>query len=146
MSDTGDIRDQLALDEGERFVVYTDSLGYPTVGIGHLVTPEDKLRVGDRITKAQVQELFSRDLDSAIASATAIFPDLQSHPLAVRDVIINMVFNLGRGGLSGFHRFIAAVKRRDYRDAAHEMEHSLWHNQHKERSKRLEEKMRSAAV
>jgi GH24 family phage-related lysozyme (muramidase) len=44
--------------EGVRLVVYLDSLRKPTVGIGHLVIPADKLNVGDKITSQQVSAFF----------------------------------------------------------------------------------------
>ena len=36
--------------EGYRKTVYPDSLGIPTVGIGHKVVPSDNLKLGDQIT------------------------------------------------------------------------------------------------
>jgi len=47
--------------EGVRYVVYEDSLGKPTVGIGHLVLPRDSLKVGDKVTPQQVAAFFALD-------------------------------------------------------------------------------------
>src|SRR5438105_8561524 len=55
--------------EGVRTKVYKDSLGKPTVGIGHLVTPADKLKVGDEITDQQVSDFFKKDSASALSAA-----------------------------------------------------------------------------
>ena len=35
------LREQLEIDEGVVHEIYLDHLGYPTFGIGHLVTDED---------------------------------------------------------------------------------------------------------
>lgn len=50
--------------EGYRTVVYKDIKGYPTVGVGHLVTASDGLSVGDVITPDKVAELFYKDYDT----------------------------------------------------------------------------------
>lgn len=47
--------------EGVRYVVYADSLGKPTVGIGHLVLPRDNLKVGDTVSRDQVAAFFALD-------------------------------------------------------------------------------------
>ena len=36
------LREELIRDEGVKFEIYNDHLGYPTFGIGHLVTDEDE--------------------------------------------------------------------------------------------------------
>ncbi|MGF6732355.1 lysozyme [Paraburkholderia youngii] len=43
-------------------VVYRDDRGNPTVGCGHLVFPEDNLRVGQTITVARARDLLEKDL------------------------------------------------------------------------------------
>ena len=48
----------MALREGRRNDVYLDTLGKPTVGIGHLVVAADNLKVGDVISDARVSDLF----------------------------------------------------------------------------------------
>ena len=32
------LREQLKIDEGVKYEIYKDHLGYPTFGIGHLIT------------------------------------------------------------------------------------------------------------
>ena len=49
--------------EGYRNIVYNDSEGIPTVGIGHEVVDGDNLAVGDAISNDRVQSLFSDDYD-----------------------------------------------------------------------------------
>jgi lysozyme len=59
----------MKLREGVRNTVYLDSRNKPTVGIGHLVLPEDDLTVGDTITDAQVDAFFQQDGAAALAAA-----------------------------------------------------------------------------
>ena len=53
--------EHLKLREGVRNCVYRDSRGFPTVGVGHLVRPEDGLNVGDCISDAQVDAFLQSD-------------------------------------------------------------------------------------
>ena len=55
------LREQLEIDEGIKHEIYLDHLGYPTFGIGHLVTESDpeqgqsltgSLKPSNRISKA----------------------------------------------------------------------------------------------
>ena len=46
---SGTFKQALIEEEGVRYTVYRDVAGYPTVGVGHLILPEDDLQVGDRV-------------------------------------------------------------------------------------------------
>jgi GH24 family phage-related lysozyme (muramidase) len=51
------LREQLEIDEGVKYVIYLDHLGLPTFGIGHLVTktdPENGQMVGTGVSKERV--------------------------------------------------------------------------------------------
>src|SRR5947209_2817107 len=61
----------LRLREGVETEVYKDSRGKLTVGIGHLVTPADKLKLGDEITDQQVSDFFKKDSAKALSAAKA---------------------------------------------------------------------------
>ena len=51
------MRDQLKIDEGVKNYIYKDSLGYPTFGIGHLITskdPENGRPIGSAVSPNRV--------------------------------------------------------------------------------------------
>jgi len=48
--------------EGLRLKVYLDSAGLPTVGVGHLILPEDNLHLGDEITYDEAMDFLDADL------------------------------------------------------------------------------------
>ena len=55
------LREQLEIDEGRVDLIYLDHFGFPTFGIGHLVTetdPEDGLPVDTVVTSLRVVEAF----------------------------------------------------------------------------------------
>lgn len=141
--DTLKLIEQLKIDEGKKLVVYKDSLGYPTVGVGHLVTKNDNLKLGDKITEDKCNDLLANDLVITIKNCSKLFPKFEEFPDALQQIIANMMFNLGYGGLSGFKRFIKGVNTKDYKLAALSMEQSLWYKQVGIRAKRLVKEMRN---
>mgnify|MGYP001174216484 CR=1 FL=1 len=48
--------------ESCRVAVYRDPVGLPTAGCGHLVTADDDYQVGQKLTEAEIRELFVEDL------------------------------------------------------------------------------------
>ena len=56
------LREQLEIDEGVVHEIYLDHLGYPTFGIGHLVTdtdPEYGADVGTKVDETRCIEAFN---------------------------------------------------------------------------------------
>lgn len=142
---------QLEIDEGKKLKVYYDTEGLLTVGIGHLIKNTDppeirNLKVGDSITEDQCRELFNNDLAIAIADFRVIFSDWETIPAEVQEIIINMLFNLGRNRLLKFKKFIEAVYAKQWDRAADEMQNSRWFTQVGDRSKRLVARMRTMHV
>ena len=84
--------------EGVRRDVYKDAVGYPTVGVGHLVKPVDNLKVGDTITDDQVDEFLRKD----IASAEEAVNDRVTVPLTQNqfNALVSFVFNVGTGAFA----------------------------------------------
>lgn len=134
---------QLKLDEGKKLVVYRDSLGFPTVGVGHLVLKKDNLKVGDKITEDQCNLFLANDLETTIKSCYRLFPKFDILPEGVQQIIANMMFNLGYGGLSQFKRLIKAVNEKNYKLASESMANSVWFTQVGNRAKRLVNEMKN---
>lgn len=97
------------------------------------------------MTDERVQELFTKDISTALEDCNAVFPDFGSLPEEAQRIIANMMFNLGRTQFLGFENFIDAVKDCNWSEAADEMVASDWYGQVKGRSKRLVKRMRSLA-
>ena len=58
--------------EGTKLNVYKDSNGFPTVGVGHLIKPEDNLKMGDTITPEQSDVFLTQDLIQAAQKVDSI--------------------------------------------------------------------------
>ena len=55
------LRKDLEADEGCKYEIYLDHLGYPTFGIGHLITKQDEEfgePVGTPISEERVKKIF----------------------------------------------------------------------------------------
>ena len=62
-----------------------------------------------------------------------------------KEVIIEMVFQLGKRGVSRFAKMWEALGNQDYDEAANQMLDSRWHKQTKSRAESLATIMRSLA-
>ena len=134
------VQKQLEIDEGVMYEVYLDHLGYPTFGIGHLILDEDPEKgfaVGHSVDPERVTEAFQRDLDIAITECAMLYDLWNTYPGEVQEILVNMMFNLGRPRLSGFKNFKKAVDAGDWAKAGIEGRDSKWHKQVGNRAERL---------
>ena len=78
--------------EGNKTVVYLDSNGFRTCGVGHLLPHNTTLQAGDSVTPDQVDEWYQQDKTNATArvSRTILIP-LQDYELSA---LISQAFNL----------------------------------------------------
>ena len=138
--------EQLKVDEGVVYEVYKDHLGYPTFGVGHLVLdsdPEFGLQVGSPITEERVKECFEHDLDLAISECEHLYEDgiFEALEDEVQQILVNMMFNMGRPRLSKFKNFNSAIAEGDWARAAVEGRDSIWYRQVTNRAERLMSRM-----
>ena len=138
---------QLCVDEGVVYKIYLDHLGYPTFGVGHLVLkddPEYGQEVGTPVSEERVRACFERDLDTAISECVVLYGDeWKGFPGEVQEVLVNMLFNLGRPRLSKLKNFNAKIIEGDYVGAAPEGLDSIWAKQVGPRAVRLMERLKS---
>ena len=140
------LREQLEIDEGVVHEIYLDHLGYPTFGIGHLVTdtdPEYGADVGTAVDEARCIEAFNQDVESVIKDCKILYSDFDDLPEEVQQIVANMMFNMGRPRLSKFKGMKRGVDAKDWNAAADEMVDSAWYRQVTNRANRLVERMRN---
>ena len=56
-----DVKQRIKEHEGFRDTVYSDSLGFATIGYGHLVLPTDNFVEGVEYSKEELDILFDKD-------------------------------------------------------------------------------------
>ena len=83
------LRKEIEADEGCKYETYRCSEGYPTAGIGHLLTEWDEEYsepIGTAVSEEQVQKWFEKDVQTAINDCQDIFNDFDSLPEDIQHV------------------------------------------------------------
>jgi len=137
---------QLREDEGVEYKIYLDHLDLPTFGVGHLILetdPEHGEEIGTRVSEERVEDAFQKDLDVAISECQILYTEKawDEFPVECQEILVNMMFNMGRTRLSKFRKFNAAVLKHDWTTAGIEGRDSLWHKQVTNRAERLMKRM-----
>ena len=126
--------EELKQDEGFEGMPYEDSLGIPTIGYG-IKLP---------LSEEEAEILLKHRLDKKILEISEKEPFFLDLPETAQEIIANMAYQLGVGGVLRFKKMWEALKNRDYQKAADEMLDSNWaREQTPNRAKRLAEIMRS---
>ena len=147
---TDELKARIRDHEGCRDEVYLDSLGKATIAIGHLVQPHEKERYkpGVKITPDEIEDLFLIDLNRACAGAEQLIGELYKGdkrlPQAIEHVIVEMVFQLGKTGVSKFRKMWKALSEGNRKQASLEMKDSRWHSQTPVRCEALAEIVENA--
>ena len=134
MSDTELIKD----GEGYKECTYRDTKGIRTVCVGfnlergttarNLVTKAggnyDNLMAGGCTTKAVCDKLLNDELYSARQIGKNVVGTVSCK--AAQDVVTDLAYNLGQGGLSQFKKFKAALLAKNWSGAAAELQNSSY--------------------
>ena len=137
-----DLKARIKKHEGFVPKIYRDSLGYATIGYGHLVLPTDSFQDGVEYSETELNEVFEKDFQNAVDNANKLIGDI-SLVYQAREVICEMVFQLGIGGVSKFKNMWKALDQGDYQTAAEQMLDSLWAKQTPKRAESLSNIMRA---
>ena len=126
--------------EGYRNKVYLDTLGKRTVGVGHLCV-EDFWEDDKEYEEKFLMTILKHDLQTAIKGADRVLVECPVLDDLAKEIIIEMVFQLGETGVSKFKNMIKALKIPDYQTAAIEMLDSKWAKQTPERAAGMSSEM-----
>jgi lysozyme len=139
-----DVKRRVKEHEGFRDTIYSDSLGFATIGYGHLILPSDNFVEGVQYSKEELDALFDKDFEIALVSAEELLEEVEV-PTTVKGIVCEMCFQLGKPRVMKFKNMWAGIKAADYNKAADEMLDSAWHKQTTKRCEDLAELMRSCA-
>ena len=140
-----ELKEEIKLHEGFVPRVYKDSLGKRTIGYGHLCVEPEQWDDNKEYTKEELENVFSKDFNEALKNAEHLIGERNINHVA-KEVIIEMVFQLGIGGVGKFKNMWKALDREDYGEASFQMLDSLWAKQTPARAGKLAGKMRSAKL
>jgi len=128
------LKKSLRQHEGVKPMMYTDTVGIPTIGVGHnLQRP---------ISVLAIEQILTDDITECITELDRAFPKWRDHDDNRQNVLVEMMFNLGAVRLAKFKRFWAAMDAKDYSTAAVEMQMSAWRRQVGQRAVTLANRMR----
>lgn len=109
----------------EKFYPYKDSLGYLTIGYGHLVQKGEDFTNGISAIDADI--LLAKDIDKARKQLSTL--NLGVLPQDIEDYLVIMLFQLGISGVQKFKKLLAAAKIGDRNGIRRESVDSLWYRQ-----------------
>ena len=130
--------------EGYRNKVYLDTLGKRTVGVGHLCV-EDFWEDDKEYEEKFLMTILEHDLSDAIKGANDLMAENGCMDMneKAHEIIIEMVFQLGKTGVSKFRNMWKALSALDYSTAAEQMLDSRWAKQTPNRANGMADIMRS---
>lgn len=139
------LKELITYHEGRKNTVYRDSLGYLTVGIGHLIT--DKSFVfGQQLSNEQIDAMFDADVEIAINTAKHYLGGTYDTLSDERKIcIIDMCFNMGPK-INQFVTLKASLMLGRYDLAVNAMMNSKWYTQVGRRGPNLVNIMRNSEI
>ena len=114
--------ESLKRHEGYRSHPYRCPAGKLTIGYGRNL---DDVGIG----MGEAEALLLNDVDRAHHAAARVFGRFAYLNDARQNVLVEMAFQLGEGGLAGFRNFLDELAAEDFEAAAHQMLTSKWARQ-----------------
>lgn len=116
--------------EGVRLRPYEDTLGKLTIGYGRCLTTHG-------ISEDEAGVMLNNDIQDARYALNQSFPWTLGLDDVRKDVLTEMIFQLGVAGVQGFPKMLAAIREKDYNTASKEMLNSMWYKQTPDRCAEL---------
>jgi GH24 family phage-related lysozyme (muramidase) len=126
--------------EGFSNKVYVDTTGNRTIGYGFNLERTDAKKLlslygldykkicdgSQEMSKDIAFKLLSYDIDIAKTFAKKFISNFEQLPNRVKEIIVDLSYNLGGSKFSKFVKFKAAIESSDYKLAAEELTNSKW--------------------
>lgn len=124
--------EEIMKNEGFVGTVYKDTLGFDTIGYGTKLPldKEEAALILEYRLKAKIKELETKE------------PFVNSLPLEKQEILAEMCYQMGVGGVLKFKKMWAALKEFDYEEASLQMLDSTWAEQTPSRAIKLSQRMR----
>ncbi|MEE8624132.1 MAG: glycoside hydrolase family protein [Anaerolineales bacterium] len=124
------LHEMLIRHEGLRLKPYHDTVGKLTIGVGRNLDD-----VG--ITREEAFMLLDNDIAKVRREVNRAFRWFAQLNPVRKNVVLNMVFNIGLPRFRQFKKTIAAIKAKDWEEAASQMLDSRWARQVGRRAREL---------
>ena len=153
-----DLKQMVIANEEWKTTVYKDSRGLWTMGVGHLIGDGKKLPVIDPkfpelgvitektvLTNDQVRMIFEKDFEEHLNLAQKT-PGWDKANEAGKAGLLDLTYNMGGTWYKKFKKAGAFLAEGNFKDAAKELENSLWYKQVKSRAPLTVSLIRSGAA
>ena len=136
------LKKRIKLHEGFRLEPYKDTLGYLTGGVGLRIMPNEEVPT----TEEGWMKLFDSDFQSAWEFMERFCEENNLRVISddAKEVLCEMIYQMGFSGVSKFKNMIKALQNRTYKLASIEMLDSRWAKQTPNRAKELSDHMAKA--
>lgn len=122
--------DDIKQEEGFKGVVYKCTEGFDTIGYG------TKLPINEEEATLLLEYRLNKTRANLLSSLYNY-----NLPDEVWDILLNMSYQLGVGGVLKFKKMLEALKNKDYVEASKQGMDSLWAKQTPNRAKRLMDRL-----
>lgn len=119
------VQARLRSDEGYKTVIYFDTRGNATGGIGHKVVPADDVTAGDTVTPDRIETWFNADYAAACTAAEK-YPWFVQLNDARQQIIVCLEFNMGPHVFGEFRETQSHLAAGDNDAAADSLLYSAW--------------------
>lgn len=137
------LKDKIKKNEGFRDKVYEDTLGYPTIGYGFLVsslTPNELTLNNGKVepmSRAVANEILNLKLCKLERDVFEAFGWLRDKPRNIQEVVIEMCYQIGVAKVKKFVTTMHHIRVGEYRAAYENGMKSLWAKQTPNRAQRV---------
>lgn len=122
--------------EGFRASAYVDTTGHLTIGYGQVVAELE-------VTEQEAEKWLLAGIEKRTKELETFLAFRGVKDQVRRDVLIEMAYNLGVGGLMKFKNMWTSIKAQDWNSAGEHMLDSLWATQVGHRAKTLARRMKT---
>ena len=122
------LKNRIKKNEGYKSFAYFDQLGFPTIGYGHLIKPNEKIFFTQKLSKKLLLNLFNLDFNESVTEYEKHYHKY-NFSKNIREVLIEMIFQLGINGQKKFLKMNEHLKKKQVFMASLEMINSLWYSQ-----------------
>ncbi len=122
------LKKRIKKNEGFRNKSYSDSLGFKTIGYGHLIKKNETRFLKKSFSKKYLTKLFDKDFCKALDDYIKNY-STKKYSKNTKEVLLEMIFQMGIKKQKKFYKMNKYLENKLFFMAALEMQKSLWYKQ-----------------
>ncbi len=105
------LKNRIKKNEGYKSFAYFDQLGFSTIGYGHLIKPNEKIFFKQKFSKKFLLNIFNLEFNETVMQYEKNYHKY-NFSNNIRDVLIEMIFQLGINGQKKFLKMNEHMKKK----------------------------------